>query len=324
MWDLLLKPDSPDKDPALVEDWLSNHEISVQNMYRAAAYNLDNNPRVAYLDLRRLQTSGVDVSPLLDKGIDTFKSVQIVLDLWRRMLRNRSATLSHANLILRLTSSWKLKSTALRVLKQMKAHGIEADHETHALVISTIGRERLGNHEEALEYFQGLIDKGFEPDVQVYTSMITACKTGDSVDTAKNVLQMYIEDENAYKVIKPFNAIIGLTAKNGQIDFAIRMLRNLHSFNVNPSAASFFIVISIIQQEYPDEEILREAEQLFYLMVREEIPPMPDTCRAAIDIGERIDSPLLVQSAQDLLEMTQNLQDHYNNFSKDDSYGYDY
>ena len=26
-----------------------HQEISVQNMYRAAAYNLDNNPRVAYL-----------------------------------------------------------------------------------------------------------------------------------------------------------------------------------------------------------------------------------------------------------------------------------
>lgn len=323
MWDLLLEPDIPDKDPKSTKYWLENHDQAVQNLYQASQYNLENNPRAAYQQLRRVEKSGVDVTPILDKSIQTFKSVQIVLHLWRQMLRKRSATIDHANLILRLAASWKLKNTALRVLEQMRAHDIEPDQDSHAQIISAIGREHLNNHEEALDYFNDLIESGFKPNAGLYTAMITACKTKESIDVAKNVLQMYLQDENAYKVVKPFNAIIGLTANNGQIDFAIKMLRNLHSFNVYPSASSFFIVIHTIQQQYyEDIELLREAEQLFYQMVSSEIPPMPGTLQAAMDIGERLGSHLLVQSAEELLAMTRDVQDDYNRFSQESEEGY--
>lgn len=312
MWDLLFKPDTPDNELALANDWAQDHYQSVQDMYGTIFYNLDKNPKAAYQQLRRIKMSGIDTTPLLETSIHTFKSVQLVLYVWHHMLRKSIATLGHANMILSLTSSWRLKNTALRVLKEMKTHGIDPDSESHALIISTIGRERLNNHEEALAYFHELMDDGFAPNARVYMSMMTACKTRESIGVAKNVLELYLQDEGVDKIIQPFNAIIGLTAKNDQMDFAIRMLRNLDSFGVYPSATTFFIILSTIQQDYlHDSELLLEAEQLFYFMVESEVPPIPGSLHAAMDIGKHLESPVLVESARELMEMAQHVQDDY-------------
>merc|ERR1719321_914773 len=123
----------------------------------------------------------------------------------------------------------QMTSLAEQVFNDMETSGVSPGNFTLSILVKMYGK----NHdmETAFSYFETLPQKyGFEPNAQVYTSLMAACASCGRVAQAVELFQKIPNPDS-----RAYTTIINGSLKHGDVAGAVRLLSKALSAGAQPS-----------------------------------------------------------------------------------------
>merc|ERR1740130_1600925 len=128
------------------------------------------------------------------------------------------------NLLLDGCSKEGMVNEALKLLQTMQSTGIKPSNHTLSILVKLLGRAR--RLDEVFKLVEDLTTRhGFQPNIQVYTTLMQACLNNRKLDRAMQVHDRMVSDAACRPDEKAYSVLVrGCLQANG-VDEALRALR---------------------------------------------------------------------------------------------------
>lgn len=141
---------------------------------------------------------------------------------------------------------------ALEVFKMMNKNKINTDHYSYSILIDALAKDIDTPPHVVFDLYQGMLNQGLEPDVVLYTSLMSACGRAQDLDKAMDLL----EEMGKFDVLPnlyTFNSILNVMARlenTTQLNLhrASLVWSKMTSMNIHPDTRTFNVYLSILSK----------------------------------------------------------------------------